>query len=97
MMCVPVCARVRVHVLVYVRGEGSYGPAGASARAGKRAGSHVQWSEVRVVLCKSLCECACEYACGKVCGLAHAEQGRVLIPHGVERHRAARGCVGERI
>ena len=43
-----------------------------------------------------LCESACESACGKVCGLARAEQRRVLIPHGVERHHAARGCVGER-
>ena len=96
LMCVPVCARVRVHVLVCVRGEGSYQPADASARAGKRAGLHVQWLEVHAVLCESLCECVCECACGKVCGLARAEQRRVLIPHSVERHHAARGYVGER-
>ena len=30
------------------------------------------------------------------CGLARAEQRQVLIPHGVERHHAARGRVGER-
>ena len=53
----------------------------------------MQWLEVRAVLCESLC--ACECACRKVCGLAHAEQRRVLIPHGAERHHAARGCVGE--
>ena len=50
-------------------------------------------AEVCAVLCASPCECACECACGKVCGLAHAEQRWVPIPHGVERHHAARGCV----
>ena len=79
-MWVPVCVRVRVHVLMCVRGHGSYGPADASARAERHAGSHAQWSEVRAVLCESLCECACKCACGKVCSLARAEQRRVLIP-----------------
>ena len=50
-----------------------------SAHAGKRAGSHVL-SEVRASV---RAECAC--------GLARAEQRQVLIPHGVERHHAARG------
>ena len=78
LMCVLVCAHVRVH-LVCVRVEGSYGPADASARAGKRADSHGQWSEVRAVLCESLCKCWCECACGKVCGLERAEQRRVVV------------------
>ena len=60
-----VYARLCVHVLGCVRVEGSYGPAAASARAGKRAGSHVQWSEVCAMLCESLCECACEWRAGK--------------------------------
>ena len=96
LMCVPVCARVRVRVLVCVRGEGSPRPADASACAGKRAGLHMQWLEVRAVLCESLCECACECACGKVCGLACAEQRRVLIPHasGVKRHPLQVGIGG---
>ena len=55
-----------------------------SAHAGKRAVSHVL-SEVRASV---RAECAC--------GLARAEQRQVLIPHGVERHHAARGRVGER-
>ena len=38
LMCVPVCARVRVHVLVCVRVEGSYGSADAGAREGKACG-----------------------------------------------------------
>ena len=49
---------------------------------------------VRVfVLCKCACLCG-----GKACGHVHAraEQRQVLIPHGVERHHAARGRVGER-
>ena len=72
--------------------------ADASACAGKRAGSHMQWSEVRAVLSESLCECACACACvcRKVCGLARAEQRRVLIPHGVKGHHAACSCVGQR-
>ena len=32
----------------------------------------------------------------RACGLARAEQRQVLIPHGVERHHAARGGVGKR-
>ena len=44
-----------------------------------------------------LCKCACLCG-GKACGHVHAraEQRQVLIPHGVERHHAARGRVGER-
>ena len=44
-----------------------------------------------------LCKCACLCG-GKACGHVHAraEQRQVLVPHGVERHHAARGCVGER-
>ena len=57
------------------------------------------WESARARTCCQRCVpvfVLCKYACGKACGLAHAEQRRVLIPHGVERHHVARGCVGER-
>ena len=49
LMCVPVCVRVGVPMLMCMRSEGPYGLADVSAHAGKRACSYMWWSEVRAV------------------------------------------------
>ena len=63
-MCVHVHARARVHVLVCVRGEGTY-CTGLLMRVRVRESVRVRTcsgpEELCAMLCKSLCQCVCKY------------------------------------